>query len=113
MSLIINLTPSEEAQLTAAATQNGLTPDVFAAQLVRAHLVTGSSSDELTRKLQARQAQDRVHLMPSRSAAEIFAQWETEATQLTDAERAAEDRLWEDVQADINSTRAALGMRQL
>lgn len=112
-SLIINLTPAEEAQLSAAAMQTGLPPEAFAEKLVRDHLPTTIVVNELNGKLLQRQAQDQVKLVPSRTAADIFAQWEIEAEGMTDAERDAEDRFWEDFQQGINETRSALGMRQL
>ena len=38
MSLMINLTPAEEAQLSAAAMQTGIAPEAFVEKLVREHL---------------------------------------------------------------------------
>ena len=90
MSLVINLTPAEEMRLSAAATQSGLAPEAFAEKLVREHLPLVDPTEELVRKLRERQEQDRIHLMPTRTAAELFAAWDQE-----------------------NETRAALGMRQL
>ena len=113
MSLTINLTPDEEARLSAAAMQDGLAPETLVENLVREHLPTANPYEELDRKLRERQAQDHVTLMPDRSAAELFAEWDREAARMTDEEREAEDRLWEDFQKGINETRAALGMRQL
>src|SRR4051812_19739044 len=42
-----------------------------------------------------------------------FARWRELDATMTEAEREAEDRLWEDVQRGIDETRAALGMRRL
>ncbi len=98
MSITINLTAGEEAQLSAAATQNGLAPEALAEKLVREHLPTADPAYELTKKLRERQAQDRVNLMPSRSAAELFAQWDEEAAQMTDEEREAEDRIYAEIE---------------
>jgi valyl-tRNA synthetase len=117
MSLLINLTPTEEALLSDAAMQTGLAPEVFVEKLVREHLPNARSNnypnDELDKKLRQWQEQDGKTLMPTRTAAEIFAQWEKEASQMTDEEHTTEDQFWEDFQKGINHTRAALDMRQL
>ncbi len=113
MSLLINLTPAEEAQLSAAARQTGLAPEAFAEKLVREHLPTSAPAEELDRKLRQWQEQDGTRLMPTRTAAELFAQWDKGVARMTEEERDAEDRLWEDFQKGINQTRAALGMRPL
>ena len=114
MSLTINLTPAEQAQLAVAAMQTGLEPEAFAAKLVREHLPSAAPSNiELDAKLRQLQEQDGTKLMPSRTTAELFAQWAEEDAKMTDEEREAEDRFWEDFQKGINETRAALGMRQL
>ena len=89
MSLLINLTPAEEAQLSIAAMQTGLTPEAFAERLVREHLPTVSPADELTKQLRERQEQDRIKMMPSRTTAELFAQWDAEDAQMTEEEREA------------------------
>lgn len=115
MSLLLNLTPTEEAQLSVVAMQTGLAPEAFAEKLVREYLpnVSPNDEDELDKKLRWWQEQDGTDLMPSRPAAEIFAQWKEEAARMTDEEREAEDRFWEDFQKGVNETRAVLGMRQL
>ena len=100
MSLVINLTPAEEAQLSAAAMQTGIAPEAFVEKLVREHLPLKSASveSELDAKLRQWQAQDGVKLMPNKSAAELFAQWEEEAAQMTDEEREAEDRIYAEIE---------------
>ena len=47
------------------------------------------------------------------SGAAQFAQWRELDAAMTDAEREAEDRLWDEVARGIDETRALLGMRQL
>lgn len=114
MSLVINLTPAEEALLSVAAKQARLAPEALAAKLVREHLPGAAPPDrDLDAKLRQWQAQDQTKLLPTRTAAELFAEWDKEAAQMTEDERDAEDRLWEDFQQGINETRAALGMRKL
>lgn len=43
----------------------------------------------------------------------LFRQWEQEDTARTPEEAAQENDLWEQFQANVNETRAALGMRKL
>lgn len=81
--------------------------------LVSDHLTNVSDTDDLDVKLRERQRQDRLSLFPNRSAAELFAASDAEATLMTADEKAAEDLLWRDFQTGINETRASLGMRQL
>lgn len=50
MSLTINLTPSEETLLSAAAERKGLTPHAYAEQLVREHLPVASPAEEADRR---------------------------------------------------------------
>jgi hypothetical protein len=60
MSLLINLTPSEEDQLSAAATQTGLAPEAYATQLVREHLPAVNPIEEMGRQLSQWQQQDKT-----------------------------------------------------
>lgn len=95
MTLTIELTPTEEAQLTAAARQAGVTPRDLARQLVMAHLplVPAAPPDDPTLAL--------------------FAQWEADDAQLTPEECTAAQR---DAQAfldGMNAERARAGARLL
>ena len=74
---------------------------------------TTRSEDIVAAKLRQWQEQDSKSLLPNIPTRTLFAQWAQEDEQMTDAEREAEDRLWEDVQKGINETRATLGMRRL
>lgn len=120
MSLLINLTPTEEAQLSAAATQTGLAPEAFAEKLVREHLPTVSPMEEMRRRLREWQRQDNTPLsqpVPPRNGltptAALFEQWADEDARMTDTEREADDRLWEDFQKGIDAERRNTGMRTL
>jgi ribosome-binding protein aMBF1 (putative translation factor) len=113
MTVTLNLTPQEVARLAAAASKTGLAPEALAEKMIREQLPVVSVADELSAKLQERHALDQIHFMPTRTATEIFAEWDREATLMTDEERDTEDQLWEDFQKGINQTRADLGMRQL
>jgi hypothetical protein len=111
----IDLTPSEEARLSAAARKTGLTPAEFVKRLALEHLaaVPLTAEDAVDDKLRQWQEQDGKTLTPDIPTRELFAQWAEEDAHMTDAEREAEDRLWEEFEKGINETRAALGMRPL
>lgn len=113
MSLLINLTSAEEAQLSDAASQTGMAPEAYVAKLVRAQLPRANTVDDLDARLRERQQGDKVKLMPTRTAAELFAEWDRQGALMTEDERKAEEQLWEDFQMGINKTRAELGMRLL
>jgi len=115
MNLVINLTPIEEARLSSEAKQSGLEASELAENLVRQHLESGPvpTTDMILAKLHQWQEETGTVTSPSISAHDLFAQWDEEDAQMTDEEREAEDRLWQDVQNGMNETRASLGMRQL
>src|SRR5215213_3676972 len=98
MSLVINLTPTEEARLAAAAQQRGLAPAELARQLVTEHLPGSDPLEAVRVKLREWQEQDGTPLLPDTPTAELFAQWDEEDAQMTEEEREAEDRLWQDFQ---------------
>jgi hypothetical protein len=116
MSIIVNLTSTEEARLFDAATQVGLAPEELVRKLVSEHL---PAMDEMRRRIREWQEQDhtptlapatiRPGLTPS---AALFQQWAEEDAQKTDEEIAADDRLWQDYQEGINEERRKAGMRR-
>src|SRR5437016_2309509 len=105
MNLIIDLTPSEEARLAAAAKQIGLAPAELVKKLVEEHLpaVPAADEDALDAKLRQWQEQDGTALMPDVPTEILFAQWAEEDTHMTDEEREAEDRLWEDLEIGLDT----------
>jgi len=111
----IDLTPALEARLSAAARQTGLAPAELVRRLVEEHLPSLVASDEsaLDALLRQRQEQDGTVLMPDIATQTLFAQWAEEDARMTDEEREAEDRFWQDFEKGINETRSALGMRLL
>lgn len=115
MNLIIDLTPSEEAQLSAAAKQTGLAPAELVKKLVKEHLPAAPATDEddLDAKLRKWQEQDGTKLMPDVPTQTLFAQWAEEDAQMTDAEREAEDRLWKDLEKGLTENSHVLQLRQL
>jgi hypothetical protein len=111
----IDLTPAEAARLSAAARQTGHTPAELVKRLAFENLpdVPPTADDAVDARLRQWQEQDGRLLTPDVPARTLFAQWSEEDASMTDTERWAEDRLWEDFQESLNATRAALGMRQL
>lgn len=98
MTLTLELTPAEEAQLKTAAQQKGVDPAVFLKQLMTEHLPEPATASEAP---------------PEDLTLALFAQWAKEDAQKSPEEIAQEDRLWEEFETGINETRAALGMRHL
>jgi hypothetical protein len=111
----IDLTPTEEARLAAAARQTGLTPAELVKRLAFENLpdVPATADDAVDTRLSQWQEQDGKTPMPDIPTQTLFARWAEEDAHMTDAERGAEDHLWEDFQKSINATRAELGMRRL
>lgn len=96
MTLIIDLTPEEEARLEAAALQKGVAPQECVRQLLAAHLPD----------LIYKGAQEDPTLA-------LFEKWRQEDALKSPDEAADEDRLWEEFEKGINQTRQSLGMRRL
>jgi hypothetical protein len=115
MSLTINLTASEEARLSEAANRTGLAPAAYVEKMVREKLPAeaGDKKAAVMEKLRQWQSQDNTSLRPEVPTADLFARWAEEDAKLTDEEREADDRFWEEFMAGINQTRSDLGMRLL
>ena len=115
MNLIIDLTPSEVAQLSEAAKQTGLAPAELVKKLVKEHLpaVPATDEDELDAKLQKWQEQDGTKLLPDVPTRTLFAKWAEEDAQMTNEEREAEDRLWEDLEKGLTENSYVLQLRRL
>lgn len=96
MSLTIELSPFEKAQLDAAAAREGL------------------PIEELARKLVTRQlAPPNGHSGEEDPTLALFRKWEEEDAKMTPEEIAAENQLWDQFLKNINETRASLGMRSI
>jgi hypothetical protein len=89
MTLTLDLTPTEEAQITAVAQSAGLTPAEAARKLLTQNLppVPGPISEETKDPTLA-----------------LFAQWKADDAQITPEEAAQEQRLWEQFEQNINET---------
>jgi hypothetical protein len=97
------------------------------------HLAQGKTNREVDDAKEATDPRDRVNaLLAQWQAADntplrppiptrpgetptqaLFRMWEEEDAHMTDEEREAEDRLWEEIQQSLNGERAKTGMRTL
>jgi len=95
MTLTIQLTPTEEAQLTAAARQAGMEPAELARKLVTEHLpsVTPDTPEDPTLVL--------------------FAQWDADDAQMTPEDIAEAQRDYDAFTQRMNAERARAGARVL
>ena len=96
MTLTLDLSPTEEAQITAVAQSNGLSPAEAARKLLTQNLPP---------------VPDAVSQNMADPTLALFAQWKAEDAQMTPEEAAEEQRLWEQFEQNVNETRDALGMR--
>ena len=71
------------------------------------------AQDPITLKLHQWQKETQTQMEPEIPTQELFAQWAEEDAHMTEEERQAESKLWEEFEKGINDNRATLGMRQL
>ena len=95
MTLTIELTPIEEAQLTAAACQAGMDPAELARKLVTAHLPPTTPDT------------------PEDPTLALFAQWDTDDAQMTPEDIAEGQRDYVVFTQQMNTERARVGARIL
>ena len=95
MTLHIELSPEQEARLTATAQRAGLDPTDVVKQLLAEHLPATPQKDEQDPTLA------------------LFAQWNEEDQNMTAAEVAEENRTWEEFKANINAERDRAGARRV
>ena len=113
MSIVIKLSPDEEAELIDSAGQAGLAPGELAESFVRERLQLGNlnTAESVADKLRKWQQEDGSVLEPDESISDLFARWAMEDETMTDQERGAADILWNDFVSGINRSRAETGMR--
>jgi len=115
--MTLNLSPQLEARLVEVAKQEGVEPGALVEKLLTEYRPAKESPEEQQARVRALLAkwQEETQTVTADpvSAHELFRQWDEEDALMTDEEREAEDRLWEDFLKGINETRAALGMRLL
>jgi len=100
MSLVIDLSPAEEARLAAAASEIGLAPAELVKKLVDAHFPAGQNTAEAAIENQLGKSQDEEHLQsaPDVITEALFAQWAEEDARMTQAERAENDRIYAEIE---------------
>ena len=110
MSIVVNLTPAEEARLFRVATDSGIAPEELVRKLVSEHLPAANPVDEMRRRIREWQIQDRTPALPPASAnpgltptGALFQKWAEEDAQRTDQEIEADDRLWSDYRGSFKS----------
>jgi hypothetical protein len=115
MKIEIQLTAREETQLAEVAQRNGLSPEEWLRQLALESLTNApiNDQDELDGKLRRWQAQDGVKLNPNIPASELFARWAEEDARMTEEERNAEGRLWEDIERGLAENRRTLRLKSV
>jgi hypothetical protein len=118
MSILIHLTPGEEASLLDAANVTGLTPDELVRKLITEHLPVADPVREMRRRIRAWQVEDHTPAPPPiavRSGltptASLFQSWADEDANKSDDEVAADDRLWMSFQLGVDEERKNAGMR--
>jgi hypothetical protein len=95
MTLTIELTPTEEAQLTAAARQAGIPPTELARKLVTEHLPAVTPD------------------IPEDPTLALFAQWDADDAQMTPEEVTEAQRDYTEFTRRMNAERARAGARLL
>jgi len=115
MNLTIDLSPTEEARLSAAAKQRGLDAAGLVKRLVEQHLpaIQVIDASDLEAKLRKWQEQDGTKLTPDVSTQSLFAEWAEEDRSMTDEEREAEDRLWDDLEQGLTGAGRTVHLRRL
>jgi hypothetical protein len=100
VSITINLSPSEEARLSAAAKKAGIAPVQLAERLVREHIPSAQTEtiDPTSNKIHNWQTADNSTYQPAIQATELFAQWAKEDEAMTDEERADNDRIYSEIE---------------
>ena len=96
----IDLTTSEHAQITQAAKQSGLAPAEVVRNLVKEYLPSIPPTDEadIDDKLRGLQELDGKQLRSDVSTQSLFAQWAEEDAQMTEEERAKNERVYAEIE---------------
>ncbi len=94
MTLRIDFSPTEEAQLAAAAQREGIEPAALVKKLALDHLPAPAGE-------------------PQDPTLVLFDQWAAEDASKSSEERAQEDQMWEAFEQETNEVRRAQGMREL
>lgn len=96
MTLIVDLTPEQEARLRAAARTRNLDPETMIQKMVEELLPARTPLTE-----------------DSDPTLALFAQWAQEDAQMTPEEIAQENRTWEEFKTNVNAERDRVGARRV
>jgi len=105
VSLVIDLTPAEEARLVAAAEETGVDAVEYVKRLVTDHLyaVPAAGDDvrdpERSKPGSQTESQNGAQLAPDVPTQLLFAKWAQEDALLTEAERAESDRIYAELES--------------
>jgi|SRR5579862_6023097 len=115
----LDVDPSVEDAVRERAAAEGITVDAFLERTLGIASHNGGSERRVRTLLAQWQAEDATRPAPYSgepgvgSSTELFERWNRADAAMTDEEREAEDRLWEDVMKGLDETREVLGMRRL
>lgn len=121
MTITIDFSPTQAEQLANIAREEGVAPATLVQQLVAAHLPSRNPVAQVQALLAQWQAEDKsFSVIPSLVSQAgddptkaLFRTWDEEDARMTDDERRAEDKLWQEFLDGLGETRAALGMMRL
>ena len=105
----VDFTSTEQARIQAEAQRQGMDPAQMLRHIVLEHLPTAQPGQDWRARLREWQEQDGIQLMTTTPAGELFSPWEAEYQQMTERERRAEDRLWEELEDALD--KAVLELR--
>lgn len=100
MNLTIDLTATEEAQISSAARHAGLAPAELVKQLVKEHLpaVDTDHENDLGDTLETWQLREHVASNINDATQALFAQWAEEDEHLTDEQRQENERVYAEIE---------------
>src|SRR5579872_6077696 len=100
MNLTIDLTATEEAQISSAARHAGLAPAELVKQLVKEHLpaVATDHENDLDDTLETWQLREQLASNFNDTTQALFAQWAEEDEHLTDEQRQQNERVYAEIE---------------
>ncbi len=100
MNLTIDLTATEEAQISTAAKNAGIAPAELVRQLVKEHLpiIPAEHESDIDATLQKWQRQDQSTSNANDATQALFARWAEEDAHMTDGEREENDRIYAEIE---------------
>lgn len=120
--MTLEIAPDVAREIRENAAREGVSESDYLARLMQSARLTPTdnfavaSADPAARVralLTKLQEADGMPFAPTIPAKTLFAQWDAEDANMTDEEREAEDRIWENYMQRLNETRATFGLRLL